>query len=161
MCLQGEGCLTTCVAHLGVWDVRTDALGVEDPLNRVGAGAQVATEDLVEVNVTTDGDLGTIYSVAVPVKRVKASARLDIQERLQVSSHRRRQGRHLCRLCRRRAPAPTPPPPPPPPPRLLIGQYSIARALRQCHGRGEATFSGSSALSCRRTCSSATTSNPS
>eukprot|EP00884_Botryococcus_braunii_P000786 jgi/Botrbrau1/10708/Bobra.357_1s0010.1 len=33
-------------------------------------------EDLVEVNVTMDPDMGTIYSVAVPVKRVKPQARV-------------------------------------------------------------------------------------
>lgn len=33
-----------------------------------------------QVNVTTDDDLGTIYSVAVPVKRVKATARLGLNE---------------------------------------------------------------------------------
>jgi septum formation topological specificity factor MinE len=32
-------------------------------------------EDLVEVNVSNDADLGTVYSVAVPVRRVKPSAR--------------------------------------------------------------------------------------
>lgn len=34
----------------------------------------------VQVNITTDEDLGTIYSVAVPVKRVKATARLGLNE---------------------------------------------------------------------------------
>jgi septum formation topological specificity factor MinE len=32
-------------------------------------------EDLVEVNVSNDADLGTVYSVAVPVRRVKPTAR--------------------------------------------------------------------------------------
>lgn len=36
---------------------------------------EVETEEMVEVNVTTDPELGTIYSVAVPVKRVKPTAR--------------------------------------------------------------------------------------
>lgn len=44
---------------------------------------EVATDDRVEVNVTTDSDMGTIYSVAVPVKRVKPSARFDIRDHLQ------------------------------------------------------------------------------
>ncbi|KAK9813193.1 hypothetical protein WJX72_010421 [[Myrmecia] bisecta] len=35
-------------------------------------------EDLVEVNITTDPDMGTIYSVAMPVKRVKPQARLEL-----------------------------------------------------------------------------------
>lgn len=47
---------------------------------------QVATDDRVEVNVTTDADLGTIYSVAVPVKRVRPTARFDIQGQLEVTS---------------------------------------------------------------------------
>ena len=34
----------------------------------------------MEVNVTTDPDLGTIYSVAVPVKRVKPTARVGLEE---------------------------------------------------------------------------------
>lgn len=29
-----------------------------------------------QVNVTTDPDMGTIYSVAVPIKRVKPTARV-------------------------------------------------------------------------------------
>jgi hypothetical protein len=37
-------------------------------------------EELVEVNVTMDPDMGTIYSVAVPVKRVKPQARLPTSE---------------------------------------------------------------------------------
>lgn len=41
---------------------------------------EVEDQDDVEVNVTTDEDLGTIYSVAVPVKRVKATARLGLNE---------------------------------------------------------------------------------
>ena len=45
---------------------------------------QVETEELVEVNVTTDDDLGTIYSVAVPVKRVKPTARFGLEESLEV-----------------------------------------------------------------------------
>lgn len=36
-------------------------------------------EDLVEVNVTMDPDMGTIYSVAVPVKRVKPQARVALE----------------------------------------------------------------------------------
>lgn len=44
---------------------------------------EVATDDKVEVNVTTDKDMGTIYSVAVPVKRVRPSARFDIQDQLE------------------------------------------------------------------------------
>lgn len=31
------------------------------------------------MNITTDEDLGTIYSVAVPVKRVKPTARLGLE----------------------------------------------------------------------------------
>ncbi len=37
-------------------------------------------EELVEVNITTDPDLGTIYSVAMPVKRVKPQARVNLEE---------------------------------------------------------------------------------
>ena len=36
------------------------------------------------MNVTTDEDLGTIYSVAVPVKRVKPTARLGMDEEMEV-----------------------------------------------------------------------------
>ena len=36
----------------------------------------IEAEELVEVNITTDPDIGTIYSVAVPVRRVKPQARL-------------------------------------------------------------------------------------
>ena len=39
----------------------------------VGAQEGVAA---VQVNVTTDPDMGTIYSVAVPIKRVKPTARV-------------------------------------------------------------------------------------
>ena len=38
----------------------------------------------LQVNVTTDEDLGTIYSVAVPVKRVKPTARLGMDEEMEV-----------------------------------------------------------------------------
>jgi hypothetical protein len=31
-----------------------------------------------QVNVTTDPDMGTIYSVAVPIKRVKPTARVPL-----------------------------------------------------------------------------------
>ena len=41
---------------------------------------QIEQEEAVEVNVTTDPDLGTIYSVAVPVKRVKPTARVGLEE---------------------------------------------------------------------------------
>lgn len=34
----------------------------------------VYSEEEVEVNLSTDPDLGTIYSVAVPIKRVKQNA---------------------------------------------------------------------------------------
>lgn len=39
-------------------------------------------EELVEVNVTMDPDMGTIYSVAVPVKRVKPQARVGLDGEL-------------------------------------------------------------------------------
>ena len=39
---------------------------------------------MLQVNVTTDEDLGTIYSVAVPVKRVKPTARLGMDEEMEV-----------------------------------------------------------------------------
>ena len=42
--------------------------------------AQIEEEEAVEVNVTSDLDMGTIYSVAVPVKRVKATARIGLEE---------------------------------------------------------------------------------
>lgn len=45
---------------------------------------EVEGEELVEVSVTTDDDLGTIYSVNVPVKRVKATARLGLEENMEV-----------------------------------------------------------------------------
>ena len=37
----------------------------------VSAYVDVEAEELVEVNVSMDPDMGTIYSVAVPVRRVK------------------------------------------------------------------------------------------
>ena len=39
---------------------------------------------VIQVNVTTDEDLGTIYSVAVPVKRVKPTARLGMDDEMEV-----------------------------------------------------------------------------
>lgn len=37
-----------------------------------------------QVNITTDEDLGTIYSVAVPVKRVKPTARIGFEDKMEV-----------------------------------------------------------------------------
>lgn len=44
---------------------------------------EVEEEEDIEVNVTTDEDLGTIYSVAVPVKRVKPTARLGMDDEME------------------------------------------------------------------------------
>ena len=41
---------------------------------------QIEQEEAIEVNVTTDPDMGTIYSVAVPVRRVKPTARIGLEE---------------------------------------------------------------------------------
>ena len=38
--------------------------------------ARNSRDNAVQVNVTTDPDMGTIYSVAVPIKRVKPTARV-------------------------------------------------------------------------------------
>ncbi|GAB4813653.1 hypothetical protein N2152v2_000699 [Parachlorella kessleri] len=40
----------------------------------------IEAEDLVEVNLSVDPELGTIYSVAVPVKRVKPQARVPLDQ---------------------------------------------------------------------------------
>jgi len=58
--------------------LRSDAL-------RLNPGAfpirvQIEQEEAVEVSMTTDPDLGTIYSVAVPVKRVLPTARAGLAE---------------------------------------------------------------------------------
>jgi hypothetical protein len=37
-----------------------------------------------QVNVSTDDDLGTIYSVSVPIKRVKAVARVPMENDVEV-----------------------------------------------------------------------------
>lgn len=38
----------------------------------------------MQVNISTDADLGTIYSVAVPIKRVKPVARAPMAEDVEV-----------------------------------------------------------------------------
>lgn len=40
----------------------------------------IEAEELVHVNVTMDSDLGTIYSVAVPVRRVKPVAQVPLTD---------------------------------------------------------------------------------
>ena len=40
----------------------------------------IEAEELVDVNVTMDSDLGTIYSVAVPVRRVKPVAQVPMSD---------------------------------------------------------------------------------
>ncbi|BDA47661.1 probable cell division topological specificity factor at C-terminar half [Coccomyxa sp. Obi] len=44
----------------------------------------IEAEELVEVNISTDVDLGTIYSVAVPIKRVKPVARVPMDDDVEV-----------------------------------------------------------------------------
>ena len=41
---------------------------------------EVEGEEMVDVNVSADGDQGTIYTVSVPVRRVKPQARLPLGE---------------------------------------------------------------------------------
>lgn len=41
---------------------------------------EVEGEEMVDVNVSADGDQGTIYTVSVPVRRVKPQARLSLGE---------------------------------------------------------------------------------
>lgn len=45
-------------------------------VNVVQDYVDLEAEELVEVNITTDDSLGTVYSVAMPVRRVKAKAAL-------------------------------------------------------------------------------------
>lgn len=41
---------------------------------------EVEAEEAVEVNMSMDPEIGTIYSVAVPVKRVKSQLRLGVND---------------------------------------------------------------------------------
>ena len=45
-------------------------------VNVVSDYVDIEAEELVEVNISMDVALGTVYSVAIPVKRVKPQARL-------------------------------------------------------------------------------------
>jgi len=40
----------------------------------------IDSEEQIDVNITTEPDIGTVYSVAVPIRRVKPEARLALDQ---------------------------------------------------------------------------------
>ncbi|KAL4421262.1 hypothetical protein ABPG75_010553 [Micractinium tetrahymenae] len=65
--------------RVGMNEVTMEAMR-ERIIGAVSPYVEIESPDLVEVAVTTDVELGAIYSVAVPVKRVKPAARVPLNE---------------------------------------------------------------------------------
>lgn len=63
--------------RVGMNEVTMEAMR-ERIIGAVSPYVEIESPDLVEVAVTTDTELGAIYSVAVPVKRVKPTARVPL-----------------------------------------------------------------------------------
>ncbi|KAI3423975.1 hypothetical protein D9Q98_009809 [Chlorella vulgaris] len=63
--------------RVGMNEITMEAMR-ERIIGAVSPYVEIESPDLVEVAVTTDVDLGAIYSVAVPVRRVKAAARVPL-----------------------------------------------------------------------------------
>lgn len=63
--------------RVGMNEVTMEAMR-ERIIGAVSPYVEIESPDLVEVAVTTDVDLGAIYSVAVPVRRVKPEARVPL-----------------------------------------------------------------------------------
>lgn len=49
-------------------------------VNALSAFVEVDSTEAVDVNVSTDDSLGTIYSVAIPVRRIKPQAQVRVSE---------------------------------------------------------------------------------
>jgi cell division topological specificity factor MinE len=47
-------------------------------LSAIEEFVDIDSEEQIDVNITTDPDVGTVYSVAVPIRRVKPDARLPL-----------------------------------------------------------------------------------
>lgn len=72
--------------RVGMNEVTMEAMR-ERIIGAVSPYVEIESPDLVEVAVTTDVDLGAIYSVAVPVKRVKPAARVPLNEDGDITFH--------------------------------------------------------------------------